>query len=196
MKKIINKKFTFPIIIIFIVGILFGIIFLFFINELDKLIIKTEITEYLNLINNDNTNLFTSFITSFKSNFIYITVIWLVSITLVFCPILFFIIFYKGFLTGFMLSSFIMVFGPKGIIYSIIFMFPHEILNISTLITFALIMLSISYKIAKSTYKNDSINLRTFFKKIFLIYIIAIIIMFISSLMEIYFNYYILGILF
>ena len=195
MKKIINKKFDLPVIVTFLIGIVFGIIFLFFISEVDKLIIKSEIEEYLSLVSNSS-NTLNSILNSFKNNLLYLTIIWVSSITIIFTPIVFFVIFYKGFLTGFLMSSFIMIFGIKGFIYSLIFTFPHEIINIVVFILFSIIMVSISYKIMKSIYKNDTINLRIFCKKVFILYIAFILVLLISSILEIYLNHFILGIFF
>jgi len=195
MKKIINKKFNLPVIVTFLIGIVFGIIFLFFISEVDKLIIKSEIEEYLSLVSNSS-NTLNSILNSFKNNLLYLTIIWVSSITIIFTPIVFFVIFYKGFLTGFLMSSFIMIFGIKGFIYSLIFTFPHEIINIVVFILFSIIMVSISYKIMKSIYKNDTINLRIFCKKVFILYIAFILVLLISSILEIYLNHFILGIFF
>lgn len=195
MKKIINKKFNLPVIVTFLIGIVFGITFLFFISEVDKLIIKSEIEEYLSLVSNSS-NTLNSILNSFKNNLLYLTIIWVSSITIIFTPIVFFVIFYKGFLTGFLMSSFIMIFGIKGFIYSLIFTFPHEIINIIVFILFSIIMVSISYKIMKSIYKNDTINLRIFCKKVFILYIAFILVLLISSILEIYLNHFILGIFF
>ncbi len=195
MKKIINKKFNLPVIVTFLIGIVFGIIFIFFISEVDKLIIKSEIEEYLSLVSNSS-NTLNSILNSFKNNLLYLTIIWVSSITIIFTPIVFFVIFYKGFLTGFLMSSFIMIFGIKGFIYSLIFTFPHEIINIIVFILFSIIMVSISYKIMKSIYKNDTINLRIFCKKVFILYIAFILVLLISSILEIYLNHFILGIFF
>ena len=195
MKKIINKRFNLPVIVTFLIGIVFGIIFLFFISEVDKLIIKSEIEEYLSLVSNSS-NTLNSILNSFKNNLLYLTIIWVSSITIIFTPIVFFVIFYKGFLTGFLMSSFIMIFGIKGFIYSLIFTFPHEIINIVVFILFSIIMVSISYKIMKSIYKNDTINLRIFCKKVFILYIAFILVLLISSILEIYLNHFVLGIFF
>ena len=195
MKKIINKRFNLPVIVTFLIGIVFGIIFLFFISEVDKLIIKSEIEEYLSLVSNSS-NTLNSILNSFKNNLLYLTIIWVSSITIIFTPIVFFVIFYKGFLTGFLMSSFIMIFGIKGFIYSLIFTFPHEIINIVVFILFSIIMVSISYKIMKSKYKNDTINLRIFCKKVFILYIAFILVLLISSILEIYLNHFVLGIFF
>jgi len=188
MKKLINKKINLALTIIFFVGLLFGIIFLFFISEVDKLIIQNEIEEYIKYINGEDINKFNAFISSFKNNFLYVTVTWITSITLIFAPITVFIIFYKGFITGFMFSSLIMVYGIKGFINSVLFIFPHEIINIITLLIFTVIMLSTSFKLIRSIYNNKNINLRVLFKKLILIYIFTLFIIVIISVLEIYIN--------
>ena len=70
MKKIINKKFNLPVIVTFLIGIVFGIIFIFFISEVDKLIIKSEIEEYLSLVSNSS-NTLNSILNSFLKENIF-----------------------------------------------------------------------------------------------------------------------------
>ena len=85
-----------------------------------------------------------------------------------------------------MLSSITMTYKVKGFFYSILVIFPHHIIMSALLIFYGSVMLHFSYKLARGTYKNESINLKTFIKKIGVLYVSALVICFVSSLLEIY----------
>ena len=157
-------------------------------NELDKYLIKSELEEYIALINSNKYSNLTGFLNSFKTNLIYITAIAVCTIFFVFSPLILFINFYKGFLAGFMVSSLVLSYKVNGIIYGLIFLFPHEIINIIATGIFSVISINYSYKLIKSIYKNESINTRYFIKKYGLTYIVFLGILIISSLLEVYLN--------
>ena len=51
-------------------------------------------------------------------------------------------------------------------------------------------MLNISYKLMKATYNEESINLKIFVKKIFLLFMIGIFISLVGTLLEVFVNTY------
>jgi len=87
---------------------------------------------------------------------------------------------------GFLISSVVMTYKLKGVLYSLLIIFPHHILMSLVLIIYSAVMLHFSYKLARGTYKNESINLKTFIKKISVVYLTGVILCFVSSLLEIY----------
>jgi len=186
MKKIIDKKLIYINASIFLLGIIAGIVFLILTGNLDKLIIKKEITDFFEILQNGSESNLTRLLTSFKYNISYILLITVTSIVYIFSPLILFINFYKGLLIGFLISSVIMTFKLKGILYSILLIFPHHILMPITIILYSSIMLHFSIKLFKSTCKNENINLLTFIKKIGILLITATILSLISSILEIY----------
>lgn len=185
MKKILDKKIIVVNVALMVLGIVAGIIFLIFTSNVDKLIIKNEITEFFDILSDNQVN-FSNVLTSFKNNLIYITIVTISAIVYILTPIILFVNFYKGMLIGFLMSSVIMNFKLKGILYSILIIFPHHLIMSLLLIIYSSIMLHFSYKLARGTYKNESINLKTFIKKIGVLYLCALVICFISSFLEIY----------
>lgn len=194
MKKIFNKKRTLFYILLFSLGLIFGLIFIFLISDLDKFVIKEGLNEYITNITSNKYSYKEGLILSLKSNILYLTIIWLCGIVFIFIPIVIFIIFYKGFITGFMISSFILTYKAKGLLYSILFIFPYEIINILTIIIFSIYSVIFARKIIKVIYNNEEINLRKISKNYFIIYLISIFISLISSLIEIYFNSFLIRI--
>lgn len=188
MKKFKNKKIMLSFILIFIIGLALGISFIFYINDIDKIILSKEIEEYINIVNNKDFDYLTSFLSSIKINIIYLTIVWSIGILFIFFPIVYFIVFYKGFLIGFLFSSLIFIFKLKGIIYSIIFIFPHEILNIIILIGTSIISVKFGKMLFQKIKKNESINLKPIYKRYFITYIIFIILSIVSSILEVFVN--------
>lgn len=185
MKKIIDKKIIYTNVALVVLGIIAGIIFLVLTSSLDKLIIKNEITDFFETIKTSNHS-FNNLLISFKSNMTYIIIITISSIIYLFSPLILFINFYKGLLIGFLIGSVVMTYKVKGIFYSLLMLFPHHILMTITLITYGSIMLHFSYKLMKGTYKNESINLKTFIKKIGILFLFGSTCSLISSILEIY----------
>lgn len=185
MKKLLDKKIVVINVALLLLGILAGVIFLVFTSGVDKLIIKNEIVEFFDILEDNSVN-FSNVLISFKNNLVYITIIAVASIIYIFTPLVLFINFYKGMLIGFLISSVIMTFKFKGVLYSILIIFPHHIIMALLIIIFSSIMLHFSYKLARGTYKNESINLKTFIKKVGILYLCALVICFVSSILEIY----------
>lgn len=187
MKKLINKRIITINALIFILGILAGIIFLIMTGSLDKILIKTEIKDYLTLIEESSIT-FSNLLNSLKYNILYIIFITITGIIYIFSPIILFINFYKGMTVGFLLSSLILTFKLKGVLYGILMIFPHQILFSILIIVYSSIMLIFSYKLLKGTVKNENINLKLFIKKISILFITAILITIVISILEIYLN--------
>jgi len=187
MKKLLDKRVLVVNVALLVLGIVAGIIFLIFTSNVDKLIIKNEITEFFDVLGGNSAS-FSNVLTSFKNNVTYITIVTIASIIYIFAPVILFVNFYKGMLIGFLISSVVMTFKLKGVLYSILIVFPHHIIIAFLLILYGSIMIHFSYKLARGTYNNESINLKTFIKKIGVLYVSAVGICFVSSLLEIYFN--------
>ena len=188
MKKLIDKRIIIINAAILILGLISGIIFLLFTSSLDKLIIKEEITDYFTQINNGTSANITNLFISFKYNITYIFIITISSIIYLFSPLVILINFYKGFLIGFLISSITLTYKLKGFFLSILSLLPHHIIMCLILIIYSSIMLHFSYKLMKGTYNGENINLKTFIKKIGILFLSASLICLIASILEIYLN--------
>ena len=193
MKKLIDKKIIIVSTILLGLGLISGIIFFFLTSSLDKMIIKNEILEYISM--NTKTVTLSSFINSLKYNLFYIVLITCSSILYLFSPLVLFINYYKGLLIGFLVSSIFLTYKLKGILYTMVMLFPHHIIMILLVIVYSSIMFNISLKLIKGTIYKESINLNLFIKKIIILFIIAFIICIVSSLLEIYLNSYLVNLI-
>ena len=188
MKKLIDKRIIKTLVIVFVLGFIGGILFLILTNKLDKLIIKNEIEEYFNLFKDNKIIGLDNLINSFKNNITYITIILVSNIVFVLCPLTYFVNFYKGFLIGFLMSSIILTFKFKGIFYSILVLIPHQLIMSLLIIIYSSIMIKFAFKLFNAYKNKENINIRLFTEKILILFMGALFITLISSLLEIYLN--------
>jgi uncharacterized membrane protein SpoIIM required for sporulation len=120
------------------------------------------------------------------TNYIIIIIFTIIGFSFFFFPINILILFYKSFLIGFTLSSFILTYSFKGLLLSIIYIFPHLIINI---LLFSLLMAFTtqnSINMIKYIIKKQNINMRHYFNKYFSILLIVSIILLFTGLYESY----------
>ena len=186
MKKLKkNKTLTF-LIILSIIAFIFGVFFVTVISNNDVILIKQYINTFFTNIFNNKIVFIDSFKETLFMNMIFIFIIWLLGLLVIFLPIIIFFYFFKVFSLGFALTSFILTYKTKGIVFSLLYLFPNEILKyfIYTLLTFNTI--KISKKIFNSIIKKQNINFNNLIIKYLKILGIVIILIIISSLYETY----------
>lgn len=193
MKKLINKKIIFVSTILLGLGLISGIIFFFLTSSLDKMIVKNEILEYTSLSAKSIT--LSSFLNSLKYNLVYIVIITCSSVLYLFSPLVLFINYYKGLLIGFLVSSIFLTYKLKGILYTLVMLFPHHVIMCLLVIVYSSVMFNISLKLIKGTLNKENINLNLFIKKIIILFIMAFIVCVVSSLLEIYLNSYLVNLI-
>ena len=167
---------------IFLIGLAFisiisGIIFIFLISEENSLIIKENLTQYFNNINQEDN--FTLLLTSSINNLIYIITIWILGISIIGLPIILIIFIFKTFILGFSISSIIYTFKWQGIIKTIINIFPHQIMFIIILLLLTFYSISFCIKLFKYLFLKRNIN----FKEVMYKYIKILFICIISSIL-------------
>ena len=180
-----NLKSYIIITIIFLIGIILGVIFINNINESQK----TEISQYIN-----------QFITSIKGNYeinkaellknslienLKLAIgMWFIGSTVIGLPIVFGIILYRGFCIGYTVSAIIAVLGTqKGILF-----FLSTILAQNIIIIPAIIALAVSgMKLYKSIMKDKRReNIKIEIVRHTIISFILLIVLEIASLIEVY----------
>ena len=114
MKQILNrtkrsimnqkKKYLF-LAVITVIGIVSGILFIFFISKEDKSLVKNELSDFITYIQSNKINYMASFLNGILANLTYLIVFWLLGISIIGIPIIIFLLFLKGFILGFSFSS-------------------------------------------------------------------------------------------
>ena len=185
LKRIIpSKKLFYLSLFLLSLGIISGAIFLVVINQNDKLVVIDEINTFISNINTNNFNSLESLKTSLINNSIYLIIIFILSMSIIGILLNIFITYIKGFILGFSITSLIYTHGIKGILSATIYIFPHQLLNIfSILLIFTYSLILTKYIILFFKGKKD-INIKLFLKKYFYILLITLFIILISTLIE------------
>lgn len=182
-----NRKVNLFVIFIVILGIISGSLFLMILNNNDKTAVINEINTFITNINTNNINNLNSFKNSIIEGLILIILSWILGMSIIGIIFNVFFIYIKSFTIGFSISSFILVYKYKGIIASLIYIVPSQLINILIVILLGVYTIIFSKYLFKIIFfKDKSINIGKFFKKYILIFGICIILCMISSISEAY----------
>lgn len=167
MKK---RKLFSTLLFVFISSFIFGVFFIFFISDDNKVLVKEGIELYFNGLSNlNNTD---NFIVGLINNIGLSLIIWLLGISIFGCFIIFIIYFIKCFVVSFSFSSIIYVYGFKGIILSSIYSICYFI-NLGILFILSYYAISFSVLLFKYFFKNKDYNRIIIVKRYFKVFIIC-----------------------
>lgn len=182
-----NKKVNLFVIFIVVLGIISGSLFLMVLNENDKSEVINEISTFMANINTNNINNFNSFKNSLIEGMILIILSWILGMSIIGVIFNIFFIYMKSFTIGFSISSFILVYKYKGILSSLVYTVPSQLINILIILILGVYTLLFSKYLFKMIFiKDKTVNLGKFFKKYVLVFGICIILCLVSSLCEAY----------
>ena len=122
--KIIKSRIFKILVILFIVGILLGVISYLLLGSNNSSIIN-----YFSLINNGKFDYFNSLINSIIYNYKYAFIIWMIGIIFFLGVLIPIIIVFRGISLGFMVTCIIYTFGLKGVLIALIMLFPCVLVN-------------------------------------------------------------------
>jgi len=187
-----DKKYVLFSLILIILGIITGSLFIVILNSTDKNLVIEYISAFMENIKNSSINNLDLLKNAVISNYIVIFILLIIGFTSFLFPINVLILFYKSFIIGFSLSSFILTYGIKGTLLSIFYMLPHLLINILIFCLLTAFTLKISISMIKCVIKRKDVNMRQYFNKYLSIIIISIVIITLTSLYEAYVAPYIL----
>lgn len=182
-----NKKDYIIVILLFLIGLLIGIMFINNVNENQF----SQINEYIkNLTNNmksiDKINYLELLKESILSNLVLIIIIWISSSTIIGIPVVYGTLTFRGFVLGYTLSSIMLALGVgNGIVFCMSSLLLHNIIFIPVLLATCVS----GMKLYKSIIKNrEKENLKVEFFRHTIFCIIMLILLVISSFIEVYFS--------
>jgi len=178
-----NKKNFFIILSIFFIGMLIGI---FVINNTNENQIL-EINSYINSIkenlqSSENVNLTECLLKSIKQNVTFVLLMWFLGCTIIGNVFVYFCILYKGFSLGYTISAIISSLGAKG---GTIFVFSSLLIQNIIFIPAIFILAESGIKLYIRITKN-LINIKQELLRHTLIMLIALVLVVISSIVEVY----------
>lgn len=189
LDKLINnikfdKKYVLFSTIIIILGIITGSLFIVILNNSDKNIVVEYITSFIENINNiNNINILKN---TLITNYLFIFTLIIIGYSCFLFPINVLILFYKAFIIGFTISSFILTYKIKGIFLATVYIIPHLIINILIFALITAFTLKLSFTMIKYIIKRKDVNIRLYFNKYFNLILLAIFIITLTGLYESY----------
>ena len=180
-----SKKTNYFIVTVLVLGIISGSIFLIMISDADKTSTINQIKTFFDNIATNSINNGLALKNSLIINYIFVLVIWILGFSLIGIILNIFLVYIKGFILGFSISSIVATYNYKAIPAAILYVFPQQIINIIVICVLGIysIMFTKNIFIIIINKKNRP---KLMLKKYFIILLIAIILSFISSLSEVY----------
>lgn len=180
-----NKKINFFMFFIITLGIISGSIFLVLISPNDKVGVTTQITTFMSNISSNNISVVQALKNSLSINFTYIFLIWILGMSIIGIIFNIFLVYIKGFVVGFSVSSLIYVYGFKGLFASFVYVFPHQMLNLLIIMILGIYSIMFTINLYNVILGNRNTGIKSFIKKYIYILIIASVISLISTLIEV-----------
>jgi len=180
-----KKKYLF-LILITLIGIVSGLLFILFISKADKSLVNDELSVFLANIKDNKLNYVSSLLNSIFSNFIFFIIIWILGISIIGIPVIIFLLFLKGFIFGFSISSLIYKFGFKGFLISLGYNLPHNLIMLVLYILICFYAIRFSVKLFRMLFLKENINLGPYFKRYNQVMLICVLVSILCSLFEIF----------
>lgn len=171
---------------IMILGILSGSIFLVISSEGDKNTVISQIQNFFVNVGNNNIDSGLALRNSLIINYIFIGGIFILGFSMIGVVLGIFLLYLKGFLVGFSLSSIFITYKYKGLLAGIMYMIPSQIINILLVILITIYSIMFSRHLFKVITSKKSFSSRVMLKKYLIIFLFCLILSFISSMLEVY----------
>ena len=185
-KEIQKNKYKYIFLLtIILIGFISGIIFSNILSYNDHQEISNTLKDYfLGIKNNQDINYLGNFLNIFSVNYLYMLLIWIFGLSIIGIILNPFILYFKSFVIGFSVGIIISIYSYLGILGSLLYLFPHLLINllVYTLLSFYGIKLSI--KLFKALFLHKNFNFQDFMKKYLKILGLASIILLITTLYE------------
>ena len=180
-----NFKLYLIVIIIFIIGIVAGVIFINNVNGDQATEIQNYITEFINLLK-QNYHIDTGLLLkkSLSDNLILIITMWLLGSTVIGIPIVMGIVLFRGFCIGYSVSAIIATLGvQKGILFFTVTMLLHNLIFIPVIVCMTISCMKLYKSIMKDRRRE---NIKIEIIRHTLISIVLSLFLVVASLIESY----------
>lgn len=183
--NVVNQKRKYLFLtIIMTIGIISGIIFIFFISKEDKSLVKQELELLFSNIKDNKLNYGNSLINSVSSSLVYLSIIWILGVSIIGIPVVIFMLFLKGFVFGFSISSIIANYGFNGVILSFITQIPSNLILLIIYLLMGFYAINFSIRLFQVLFFKKEVNLSFYFKRYNQIALISLGCIVIASLVE------------
>ncbi|MCI8347346.1 MAG: hypothetical protein HFJ12_05335 [Bacilli bacterium] len=182
-RNIKRNKLLLKLLIMTSVFILLGIFYIAILSKSNKHMIKENLELFFSSLK--KLNYTKAFINCFSSNMIFTIFIWIFGISIVGIPIILIFLIIKSFILGFSISSFIYFYHWKGVIASLIYIIPL-IINLFTIVILSYYGILFSKNLNKLLFFKKEIRFKNIMRKYLKILLFSLLIITLSSIIEIY----------
>lgn len=181
-----NKRMIVFLFTLLFMAILFGSFFAAKLDTKDIDTIQSSLDTFFTMTRQNKLNSFQAFFQSFGANIIFTGAIFLLGISVIGAPLMIVLFFMKAFTLGFTIASMIKIYHLKGLLYSFIYIFPHQVMNLLVFIFFIMFSMSLSITLLQAILKKKTVDFSKVLNRYIFILVITIFILIITSLLEIY----------
>lgn len=182
----INRKLFIFLFLLFIIGLLVGSLFTTILKDSDQTLVKDSLNNFLTSINKNQLKVETTFLPALFSQIVYVLSVWLLGVSILGLPIVVILYFSKAFTLGFSIGSLLYHYHTKGILLSIGYIFPHQIINFFIYTILTIYSLSLSLKLLDSLIHKKRLDFRFILNKYLFILILSLVGVIITSSLEIF----------
>ncbi len=186
IKRIIvpSKKINYFVFSVLVLGIISGCIFLTILSKTDKELVVSKLNELLTNIKNNNINFLDTFKNSMISNTIFIIAMFILGMTIIGIIINVLLVYIKGFILGFSISSMIYTLGIKGVVAALIYIFPGQLINILIILLLGIYSIKFTLHLTREVWRKESRHENRELRKYIVIFGVTVILAGLSSLSE------------
>lgn len=184
-KIAINKRILTFLFVLFIIGIISGSLFVIVLKNADKTIVKTYLESFFKSVS-AGSSFSSNLISNLIFNVLLIICIWLLGMSIIGLPIIIFIYFYKIFVLGFSIGTILLNYKLKGILISLLYVFPHQIFNIIIYIFLTMYALNFGIKLFDNISRKKQLNFKYIMNKYYMVLLISIITIIFTTIYEIF----------
>lgn len=186
LKIKINKKIFVFLFVLMLMGIIAGSIFTTILNSSDKELMINHLNEFIDNINNNRLNYLFALKNNLITNISYVILIWLLGISVIGLPIIIIMFFTKCFILGFSVGAILTTFKLKGILVSLVYVFPGQVISLLFLLLLMMYSMSFTFKMIYAILKKKSIDFKLIMNKYFKILLIVLGVIILMSLCDTY----------
>ena len=186
LKIKINKKIFVFLFVLMLIGIIAGSIFTTILNNSDKELVINHLNNFIDNINNDKLDYLFALKNNLITNISYVILIWLLGISVIGLPIIIIMFFTKCFILGFSVGSVLTTFKLKGILVSLVYVFPGQVISLLFLLLLMMYSMSFTFKLIYAILKKKSIDFKLIMNKYFKILLIVLGVIILMSLYDTY----------
>lgn len=176
--------------LILIIGLSFGAFFITILDKPDQTILFQHIQDFFTQLKDNTIDYKLVLRNSLASNLLYVFLIWILGISIMGIPLIILLVFLKGFIIGFSITSIIAKYKLIGLLGAFTYIFPHLIIMALVLIYLSVYALNLSFELVKALLKRKEMNFRNVINRYSLVMLISIIIVIITALIETYISPY------